>query len=293
MLISKARSLLLLSTILLTFLISSCSSIQVAYNQADFLLKWWLDDYIDFTDQQENFYAQAIPTLLKKHRQEELPKALQKLRQLRTKLEKPLSEEDGTLIVHEIKTLSKESIYLAQDDLAKLALTLEIKQIQHLQNTFNKLNIKFQNDYLKGSAEERLSKRLEKVIERTEAFTGDLSKSQKSQLKEIAKEYLLDMQIVYQTRIFKQQLILNTLRKINSEQPSLPQVKIMLNQLFTEIELGTTAEQKEFEKKRDLHSGVILSKTTELLDQSQRKKSQEKIKAWENDLQILIQQKSK
>jgi len=293
MLISKARSLLLLSTILLTFLISSCSSIQVAYNQADFLLKWWLDDYIDFTDQQENFYAQAIPTLLKKHRQEELPKALQKLRQLRTKLEKPLSEEDGTLIVHEIKTLSKESIYLAQDDLAKLALTLEIKQIQHLQNTFNKLNIKFQNDYLKGSAEERLSKRLEKVIERTEAFTGDLSKSQKSQLKEIAKEYLLDMQIVYQTRVFKQQLILNTLRKINSEQPSLPQVKIMLNQLFTEIELGTNAEQKEFEKKRDLHSGIILSKTTELLDQSQRKKSQEKIKAWENDLQILIQQKSK
>ena len=293
MLISKARSLLLLSTILLTFLISSCSSIQVAYNQADFLLKWWLDDYIDFTDQQENFYAQAIPTLLKKHRQEELPKALQKLRQLRTKLEKPLSEEDGTLIVHEIKTLSKESIYLAQDDLAKLALTLEIKQIQHLQNTFNKLNIKFQNDYLKGSAEERLSKRLEKVIERTEAFTGDLSKSQKSQLKEIAKEYLLDMQIVYQTRVFKQQLILNTLRKINSEQPSLPQVKIMLNQLFTEIELGSTAEQKEFEKKRDLHSGIILSKTTELLDQSQRKKSQEKIKAWENDLQILIQQKSK
>jgi len=293
MLITKARSCLILLILALTFLISSCSSIQIAYNQADFLLKWWLDDYIDFTDDQEKFYAQAIPTLLKKHRQEELPKALQKLRQLKAKLDSPLSEEEGTLIVHELKTLSKESIYLAQDDLAKLALTLQVKQLQHLQNTFNKSNLKFQNDYLKGNADERLNKRLEKIVERTESFTGDLSKSQKTQLKEIAKEYLLDMQIVYQTRVFKQQLMMNTLKKINSEQPPLPQVKILLNHLFTEIELGSTPEQKEFEKKRDLHSGIILSKTIELLDQSQRKKSQEKIKAWENDLQILISQKSK
>jgi len=293
MLITKARSCVILLTLALTFLISSCSSIQIAYNQADFLLKWWLDDYIDFTDDQEKFYAQAIPTLLKKHRQEELPKALQKLRQLKAKLDSPLSEEEGTLIVHELKTLSKESIYLAQDDLAKLALTLQVKQLQHLQNTFNKSNLKFQNDYLKGNADERLNKRLEKIVERTESFTGDLSKSQKTQLKEIAKEYLLDMQIVYQTRVFKQQLMMNTLKKINSEQPPLPQVKILLNHLFTEIELGSTPEQKEFEKKRDLHSGIILSKTIELLDQSQRKKSQEKIKAWENDLQILISQKSK
>ena len=251
-------------------------------------MKWWLDDYIDLTDDQEKFYAQAVPSLLKKHRQEELPKALQKIRQLRAKLDGPLNEEDGTLIVRELKTLSKESIYLVQDDLAKLALTIQVKQIQHLQNTFNKSNSKFQNDYLKGSAEDRFNKRLEKIIERTEEFTGDLSKLQKSKLREIAKEYLLDMQIVYQTRIFKQQLIISTLNRINSEQPSLPQVKTLLNQLFTEIELGSTYEQKEFEKKRDLNSGIILSKTTELLDQSQRKKSLEKVRAWENDLQILI-----
>ena len=293
MVISKIRSLLLLLVLSISLLISSCSSIQIAYNQADYLLKWWLDDYIDLTDDQEKFYAQAVPSLLKKHRQEELPKALQKIRQLRAKLDGPLNEEDGTLIVRELKTLSKESIYLVQDDLAKLALTIQVKQIQHLQNTFNKSNSKFQNDYLKGSAEDRFNKRLEKIIERTEEFTGDLSKLQKSKLREIAKEYLLDMQIVYQTRIFKQQLIISTLNRINSEQPSLPQVKTLLNQLFTEIELGSTYEQKEFEKKRDLNSGIILSKTTELLDQSQRKKSLEKVRAWENDLQILISQKPK
>ena len=101
MLLSKVRSLLLLSLILLPFLVSSCSSIQIAYNQADFLLKWWLDDFVDLNEEQEKLYAQAIPILIKKHRQEELPKALLKLRQLKMKLDAPLSEEEGILIIKE------------------------------------------------------------------------------------------------------------------------------------------------------------------------------------------------
>ena len=101
------------------------------------------------------------------------------------------------------------------------------------------------------------------------------------------------MQLVYEARLYKQQLILNSLRKISSEQPSIVQTKAILTQLFNDIEFGTTPEQKEFEKKRDVRSGIILAKTTALFNQSQRKKTQEKIKSWEDDLQVLAQQKSK
>ncbi len=289
----KDRLLLLLLTIWVGFVLSSCSSIQLAYNQSDYLLKWWLDDYINLTDEQEKIFDQALPLLTKKHRQEELPKSRQGLQQIRHKLDQAISEEDAILVVQKVKFLSKESIYLAQDDLAKLAVTLHPKQLVHLENTFNKLNKKFQSDYLKGSPEDRLNKRVEKIIERTESFSGDLSKSQKLQLKEIAKENLLDMQLVYEARLYKQQLILNSLRKISSEQPSIVQTKAILTQLFNDIEFGTTPEQKEFEKKRDVRSGIILAKTTALFNQSQRKKTQEKIKSWEDDLQVLAQQKAK
>jgi hypothetical protein len=86
---------------------------------------------------------------------------------------------------------------------------------------------------------------------------------------------------------------MKTLKKIAQEQPSPTQAKMMMNQLFNEIELGSTTEQKEFEKKRDLHSGIILAKITELFDEQQRKKTQAKLRSWEQDLQILIQQASK
>jgi hypothetical protein len=256
-------------------------------------LKWWIDDYVNLTSEQELLYDQSIPLIIKKHRQEELPKALQQLRKLKAKLDQPLQIDDGVNIVKEIKSFSRISINLLQDDAVTLGLSLQPKQFSYLENTFAKSNKKFQNDFLQGSSEDRLEKRVEKIIERTESFSGNLSKSQKTQIKEIAREYLLDMEVVYQTRLYKQQLIMKTLKKIAQEQPTPLQAKMMINQLFNEIELGSTPEQKEFEKKRDLHSGIVLAKITELFDEKQRKKTQAKMRSWEQDLQVLIQQASK
>ena len=83
------------------------------------------------------------------------------------------------------------------------------------------------------------------------------------------------------------------MKKIAQDQPPPTQAKLIINQLFNEIELGSTPEQKEFEKKRDLHSGIVLAKITELFDDQQRKKTQAKIRSWEQDLQKLIQQPAK
>jgi hypothetical protein len=289
----KTKRFFLTCAVFCSFLLSSCSSIQLAYNQIDFLLKWWIDDYVDLTAEQSQMYDQAIPLVVKKHRQEELPKALQLIRQLRTKVEQPLQIDDGINIVKDIKSFSRTSINLLQDDAVNLALSLQAKQFTYMENAFAKSNKKFQNDFLKGTTEDRLEKRVEKIIERTESFSGNLSKSQKTQIKEIAREYLLDMDVVYQTRLYKQQLIMRTLKKIAQDQPPPAQAKMIINQLFNEIELGSTPEQKEFEKKRDIHSGIVLAKITELFDDQQRKKTQAKIRSWEQDVQKLIQQASK
>ncbi|BDW10972.1 hypothetical protein PSHI8_10540 [Polynucleobacter sp. SHI8] len=289
----KTKRLFLTCAVFCSFLLSSCSSIQLAYNQIDFLLKWWIDDYVDLTAEQSQIYDQAIPLVVKKHRQEELPKALQFIRQLKAKVEQPLQIDDGINIVKDIKSFSRTSINLLQDDAVNLALSLQAKQFTYMENAFAKSNKKFQNDFLKGTTEDRLEKRVEKIIERTESFSGNLTKSQKTQIKEIAREYLLDMEMVYQTRLYKQQLIMKTLKKIAQDQPPPAQAKMIINQLSNEIELGSTPEQKEFEKKRDLHSGIVLAKITELFDEQQRKKTQAKIRSWEQDIQKLIQQASK
>jgi len=291
--ISKSQRFFMPLIVFLSSVICSCSSVQLAYNQTDLLLKWWIDDYIDLSSDQENLYEQAIPVLIKKHRQEELPKALQKLRLLKTKLDQPLRIEDGVMVVKDIKSFSRDSMNLLLDDAVTLALTLDPKQITYLENAFIKSNRKFQSDYLKGTPEEQFDKRFEKIIERTESICGDLSKTQKSQIREIAKEYLLDMTTVYQSRLHKQQLSIKILKKIVLDKPSSSQAKLMLGQLLNDIEFGSNEEQKEFEKKRDMNNGSVIAKISELLDDKQRKKTQAKIQNWENDIKVLIQYKAK
>ena len=177
------------------------------------------------------------------------------------------------------------------DDATKLALILDPKQFNYMENAFLKANKKFQNEYLSGSSEDRLNARVEKVIERTESFSGDLKKSQKLLIKNIAKENLIDIEILYQSRLSKQQMILKTLKRISQEQLPPSQTKPIFEKLFNDIVWGSTSEQIEIEKKKDLQSAIIISKITETLDAEQLKKAQSKLKSWEVDISKLIEQK--
>ena len=86
-------------------------------------------------------------------------------------------------------------------------------------------------------------------------------------------------------------MILKTLKRISQEQLPPSQTKSILEKLFSEIVWGSTSEQIELEKKRDLQSAIIISKITEILDAEQLKKTQSKLKNWEVDISKLIEQK--
>ena len=287
----RGKTFISLGIICLVLLLNACSSLQIAYNQSDLLLKWWIDDYIDISQEQEQLFSKSFPTIVNKHRQEQLPKALVKIRQLNSKLNHPLALSDTQNIVKDIKSISLETMNLFLDDATKLALILDPKQFNYMENAFLKANKKFQNEYLSGSSEDRLNARVEKVIERTESFSGDLKKSQKLLIKNIAKENLIDIEILYQIRLSKQQMILKTLKRISQEQLPPSQTKSILEKLFSEIVWGSTSEQIEIEKKKDLQSAIIISKITEILDAEQLKKTQSKLKNWEVDISKLIEQK--
>ena len=287
----KSKTLFYVWIVGIALLLNACSSIQLAYNQSDLLLKWWIDEYIDTSSDQEHLFDHAYPNIIAKHRQEQLPKAAEKIRQLRLKLNQALPAPDALNVVKDIKSFSLDSMNMFVEDAAKLSLSIQPKQLTYMENAFAKSNKKFQNEYLSGSAEDRLHARVEKIIERTESFSGGLSKSQKLRIQEIAKDNLIDSEIIYQIRLSKQQLILKNVKKIAQEQPTINQSKLILSQLLNDLVWGSTSELIELERKRDQQSAIIISKITELFDAQQLKKSQAKLKNWEMDIQKLIDKK--
>ena len=271
-----------------TLLLNSCSSIQLAYNQSDFLLKWWLGSYIDSTASQKAFLDQAAPKLLNKHRVNELPQVQAKLIKLRSLFDRPIRFEDAKSITLESRAVFESSIFILLDDAATLALLLNPNQLSNIEKAFKKANSQYQSDYLTPSSQVSFEKRFDKLVERTEFFTGDLSKTQKTQLQIIAAQFLLDNSTIYQNRLRKQADILSTLNLIIQTKPSHSATKEMLKTLFLGLINGRTADQKEYEQLRIENSTMVLLKITELLNEQQLKKVQSKIKSLEVDVNSLI-----
>jgi len=282
------RKLLLFFFISFTLLLYSCSSIQLAYNQSDFLLKWWLGSYIDSTASQKAFLDQAAPKLLNTHRINELPQVQAKLIKLRSLFDRPIRYEEAKSITVESRAVFESSIFILLDDAATLALLLNPNQLSNIEKAFKKANSQYQSDYLTPSSQVSFEKRFDKLVERTEFFTGDLSKAQKIQLQIIAAQFLLDNTTIYQNRLRKQADILSTLNLIIQTKPSHPATKEMLKTLFLGLINGRTADQKDYEQLRIENSTMVLLKITELLNDQQLKKIQSKIKSLEGDVSLLI-----
>src|SRR3954471_20772192 len=69
---------------LLTFALalSGCSAIKLGYNNLDEVAYWWVDSYVDFTNEQSRRVRQDLGRLDRWHRQEELPEIIAMLQRM-------------------------------------------------------------------------------------------------------------------------------------------------------------------------------------------------------------------
>ena len=158
------RKLFLFFLIPFTLLLNSCSSLQLAYNQSDFLLKWWLGSYIDSTVSQKAFLDQAAPKLLNTHRVNELPQVQAKLLKLRSLFDRPIRFEDAKSITVESRAVFESTVFFLLEDAATLALLLNPNQLSNIEKAFKKANSQYQSDYLTPSSQVSFEKRFYKLV---------------------------------------------------------------------------------------------------------------------------------
>ena len=52
----------------------ACSSTRLAYNYLDWVISWYLDDYIQLNKEQDDYYDRQLDELLQWHRSDQLPR---------------------------------------------------------------------------------------------------------------------------------------------------------------------------------------------------------------------------
>ncbi|MFK8047188.1 MAG: DUF6279 family lipoprotein [Halioglobus sp.] len=163
-------------------LCSACSSTTFVYNRLDFLIPWYLDDYVELNRVQEQTLDDLLLPFLRWHRTQELPKYLEVIQQIENNLDQPLNQQ--TII--EI-SLSFEEAFLrlereALEWLLALGEDLSDDQIDEFIEALEEQQSEYEEKYLDRDLEEYYKDAYESLRDNFQDYLGRLDSDQKTLL---------------------------------------------------------------------------------------------------------------
>lgn len=169
-----------LAAILLVLGLSGCSTTFV-YNNLNWLVHWYLDDYVDLNRAQKKHFDSKMADWLVWHRNQQLPRYLDDLQALKQQLE---TGEMTVLQWQEVFSRGRghwASLlnYLAPD-LADLSLLLTDEQVESLFTALEKQQLKREEEREELTPQERLERDVENRLEDLQEWTGKLNSTQKA-----------------------------------------------------------------------------------------------------------------
>lgn len=172
-----------------SLLLSSCMGIKFTYNNLDWLVPWYLDDYVTLSADQQDQFEQQFELLWQWHRSEELPRYADLLTRIEMDIEsKSLEHKKLVDYQHQIEQLYDEVagrvIMVGLDLLAGLS----DEQIDEIQAQIANESQEFEEYITELPREKRIKKRIRQTENNFRKWLGPLTQKQKLLIEVWGKE---------------------------------------------------------------------------------------------------------
>lgn len=173
--------------LLAAWLMSGCTALRVAYDNADTYLYWRSGTYLDLDRQDSEELAGRIDAFFAWHRAKELPQYARIADEASQRLRDGLSREDLVWGYDSLVAHARQSLRVAAERIAPLLDRLTPQQMAHLEKGFAEDNRKFARENLRGSEKERRKRRAKRVEERLEDWVGNLTHAQVERVRQYSE----------------------------------------------------------------------------------------------------------
>ncbi|BFM48504.1 DUF6279 family lipoprotein [Marinomonas sp. THO17] len=270
--------------IVFSFLLSACST-SFVYNNLDWLLYWYLDDYITLTAEQKSQLDDRVETWQAWHRAVELPKYQQQIDQLRNQLQSgPLDQQAWLLVFDEVQQSAKRLREKIAPELAELAKQLSPAQVEELLTEWQKNTQERIERRTNSSPEERLAERQEERIEEIEDNLGKLTPEQKdivsSHIKKLKSTF--EYRTAYQTR-------LQGIVKDLFNHPEDENFSSQLSALIIDPNQYKTAEHTALSEQNKIQYAQMMADLNLTLSTKQKQKLDESLADLSQTIQALVE----
>lgn len=223
MMTAAMRCLVLLSVVLA---LGGCSTVRVAYNQADHIAVWVADDYFDLTAEQKQALRASFERLHAWHRATQLPDYVVLLDGVQQRLSAGPTYADADWVADALLVRLRLVATQAYRDAALLLSQLSDEQLQAARREFDATNRKYARENGVGTAPEEQRRLLAKrQLERIVHWTGPLDAAQEAKVRELLRGLPLVAQARLQERQRRQSEFITLLAQRRNVEVFAPQLR--------------------------------------------------------------------
>ncbi len=178
---ARALSRLAVLALLLVFL-AGCSGTRFLYNRLDFLVPWYLGDYVSLDREQGRLLKSELQPFLDWHRLEELPRYVALLDQLEGQLEEELAHADLRALVADAEVAIYRLQERALDWMLALGEELRDEQIAGFLASLREQQAEYEEKYLERDDDEFRRDACDRLEDNARKYLGRLQREQKAGL---------------------------------------------------------------------------------------------------------------
>lgn len=275
---------------LLVMLLAGCSALRIGYANGDTVIYWWLNGYVDFSDEQKPWVKAHIDRLFDWHRKTQLRDYAALLEQIQRRLQR------GTTTAAEVRedfnaVRKRAALVLdkAVPELTDLAMAMQPQQITHLEKKFADNNEKYRKEYLQGNIDDRQRLRYKKVMKQAEYWLGNFSPEQEARIRKASDARPLVYDVWMTERMRRQQEMIRMLRKIQAERPPREVVARMIREFTARsLENFTYAENKAFFDGSTEGMAQLVATIVNMATPEQKAHAVKRLQKWIDDCHNLM-----
>jgi Family of unknown function (DUF6279) len=152
--------------------LQGCSAVKLGYQQLPSLSYWWLDSAVSFSDAQSTQAKEALSQLHRWHKREELPIYADLLQRLSVQSAEPIQATQVCAVWADVDKAMDRALRQSVKSAAPVAMALGPEQLSHLNQYWLVKNKDWDKEWLQGSANELLERRLSKALDRFSFLWG-------------------------------------------------------------------------------------------------------------------------
>jgi hypothetical protein len=285
------RVLLCLSLLLAAVLLQGCSAIKLAYRQADTLLYWRLDSYVDFSDEQAPRVRDGLKQFHRWHRHSQLPLYADLLQRIAPQLLEPVTAEQACAVFDQVRSTAEVSLDPAHWPLLWLATDLSDEQLQHIERKQASSDADWKKEWAGLTPEQLQHKRFDQLLSRSEMVYGRLDEPQKAVLRAGLAASSFDPARSLAERLRREQDLRQALRKIHDERLGIEPARELLKAYLARTLRPPDAAQQRYAQSLTRESCALFARLHNATTPAQRARAVQTLKGYEDDFRLLAAQR--